>query len=110
MPDERICHLRADIHGIKDWQRTYERFTCAFRSLNASRIIRRMHITGFRIVDIVGAEKPYVMRSDTFVYGVDSACVVLDSLLRSCLSHQAHSAWLHLISRSARGLCFFKNR
>lgn len=48
-----------------------------------------MHITGFRIVDIVGAEKPYVMRSDTFVYGVDSACVVLDSLLRSCyLIHQ----------------------
>lgn len=73
----------------KDWQRTYERFTCAFRSLNVSRIIRRMHITGFRIVDIVGAEKPYVMRSDTFVYGVDSACVVLDSLLRSCyLIHQ----------------------
>ena len=63
LPDERICHLRADVHGIKDWQRTYERFTCAFRSLNASRIIRRMHITGFRIVDIVGAEKPYVMRS-----------------------------------------------
>lgn len=84
LPDERICHLRADVHGIKDWQRTYERFTCAFRSLNASRIIRRMHITGFRIVDIVGAEKPYVMRSDTFVYGIDSACVVLDSLLRSC--------------------------
>lgn len=48
-----------------------------------------MHITGFRIVDIVGAEKPYVMRSDTFVYGVYSACVVLDSLLRSCyLIHQ----------------------
>lgn len=89
LPDERICHLRADVHGIKDWQRTYERFTCAFRSLNASRIIRRMHITGFRIVDIVGAEKPYVMRSDTFVYCVDSACVVLDSLLRSCyLIHQ----------------------
>lgn len=83
LPDERICHLRADVHGIKDWQRAYERFTCAFRSLNASRIIRRMHITGFRIVDVVGAEKPYVMRSDTFVYGVDSACVVLDSLLRS---------------------------
>ncbi len=62
LPDERICHLRADVHGIKDWQRT---------------------------VDIVGAEKPYVMRSDTFVYGVDSACVVLDSLLRSCyLIHQ----------------------
>lgn len=73
LPDERICHLRADVHGIKDWQRTYERFTCAL----------------FRIVDIVGAEKPYVMRSDTFVYGVDSACVVLDSLLRSCyLIHQ----------------------
>lgn len=34
LPDERICHLRADVHGIKDWQRTYERFTCAFRSLN----------------------------------------------------------------------------
>lgn len=111
LPDERICHLRADVHGIKDWQRTYERFTCAFRSLNASRIIRRMHITGFRIVDIVGAEKPYVMRSDTFVYGVDSACVVLDSLLRSCyLIHQAHSAWLHLIYRSARDRCIFKNR
>lgn len=89
LPGERICHLRADVHGIKDWQRAYERFTCAFRSLNASRIIRRMHITGFRIVDVVGAEKPYVMRSDTFVYGVDSACVVLDSLLRSCyLIHQ----------------------
>ena len=27
LPDERICHLRADVHGIKDWQRTYERFT-----------------------------------------------------------------------------------
>ena len=89
LPDERICHLRADVHGIKDWQRTYDRFTCAFRSLTASRIIRRMHITGFRIVAIVGAEKPYVMRSDTFVYGVDSAGVVLDSLLRSCyLIHQ----------------------
>lgn len=111
LPDERICHLRADVHGIKDWQRTYERFTCAFRSLNASRIIRRMHITGFRIVDIVGAEKPYVMRSDTFVYGVDSAYVVLDSLLCSCyLIYQAHSAWLHLIYRSARGRCIFKNR
>lgn len=62
LPDERICHLRADVHGIKDWQRTYERFTCAFRSLNVSRIIRRMHITGFRIVDIVGAEKPFPER------------------------------------------------
>lgn len=38
--------------NIELMQRTYERFTCAFRSLNASRIIRRMHITGFRIVDI----------------------------------------------------------
>lgn len=49
-------------NGVRELK-TDERFTCAFRSLNASRIIRRMHITGFRIVDIVGAEKPYVMRS-----------------------------------------------
>ena len=56
-----VRELKTDVYFPrllqKDWQRTYERFTCAFRSLNASRIIRRMHITGFRIVDIVGAEK-----------------------------------------------------
>lgn len=111
LPDERICHLRADVHGIKDWQRTYERFTCAFRSLNASRIIRRMHITGFRIVDIVGAEKPYVMRSDTFVYGRRFRLRRPRFAAAVLLPHPpAHSAWLHLIYRSARGLCFFKNR
>lgn len=110
LPDERICHLRADVHGIKDWQRTYERFTCAFRSLNASdhpphahyRLPYRRH-RGRRktLRDAVGylrLRRRFRLRRPRF------AAAVL-------LPHPpAHSAWLHLIYRSARGLCFFKNR
>ncbi len=45
------------------------------RALNGSRIIRRMRVTGFRMINISCRSTGYDVVTDSYVRGIDEACV-----------------------------------
>lgn len=81
---EPILHIRTDTN-VSQWLPEYEKICAAFRSVNASRVLRRMQITGFRLVNMICKPGGYVVMSDSFVIGIDCACVILDALARLLL-------------------------
>ena len=71
------------MHG---WADFYDRYCSAYRALNGSRIIRRMHVTGYRMLNIACRASGYDVVTDSYVRGIDEACVILDMPVRSILS------------------------
>lgn len=83
---EPIAHIRLDASGVRGWADFYDRYCSAYRALNGSRIIRRMRVTGFRMINISCRSTGYDVVTDSYVRGIDEACVILDMLVRSILS------------------------
>lgn len=94
--DRPIYHLRIDVSAHREWYSRYCKLCDSFRSLNNSRPIRRMRITGFRMVNIDTCVGGYQLRCDTFVSDLDCACVVLDSLARFMLRSGRITVLLHI--------------
>lgn len=93
--DPQIYHLRMDQGSPRDWHPLYCKLCDAFRSLNNSRPIRRMHVTGFRMVNIESCANGYRLLSDSYIAGLDCACVILDSLARFMLHNGRVTILLH---------------
>ena len=83
---EPIAHIRLDASGVRGWADFYDRYCSAYRALNGSRIIRRMRVTGYRMINISCRSTGYDVVTDSYVRGIDEACVILDMLVRSILS------------------------
>lgn len=83
--EEPVYHIMLDISSTKNWQSTYEKICSAYRSVNGSRILRRMHITGFRMVNVETRFSRYAVVSDSFIAGIDQTCVIFDALARALL-------------------------
>lgn len=107
-PTRTIYHLRMDRSTSRDWFYTYGRFCDAFRSLNNSRPIRRLHVTGFRMVNIETLHNGYILQSDTYISDLDCACVVLDSLARFMIPTGRITVLLHF-NTSERNLTGIRN-
>lgn len=84
---EPVLHITYDNQSVHKWIRQYDRFVSAFRAVNGSRVLRRMQITGFRLCNIIAKQWGYVFYSDTWIRGIDCACVILDMLVRSSVSY-----------------------
>lgn len=82
---EPVYHITVDIPCAKSWQVAYEKICSAFRSINGSRILRRMRITGFRMVNVETRFNRYAVISDSFIAGIDQCCVIFDALARALL-------------------------
>lgn len=80
--DEPIYHIRYDQTAGRDWYSPYCKLCDAFRSLNNSRVIRRMRISGFRMLNVSTHLNGHKIVSDTYVAGLDCASVLLDSVVR----------------------------
>lgn len=73
--NEPIAHIRLDTSGVRGWADFYDRYCSAYRALNGSRIIRRMRVTGFRMINISCRSTGYDVVTDSYVRGIDEACV-----------------------------------
>lgn len=80
--NDPIFHIRFDQTTNKEWYSTYCKLCDAFRSLNNSRVIRRMKISGFRMLNVSTHLNGHKMVSDTYVAGLDCASILLDSIVR----------------------------
>lgn len=69
----------------------YDCYCSAYRGLNASRIVRRMQITGYRLVNVICHRAGYDILTDAYVRGIDEACVILDVIARTTLSSGRHA-------------------
>lgn len=94
--DRPIYHLRIDSSAHREWFSTYCKLCDSFRSLNNSRPIRRMRITGFRMLNVDTRVGGYELRCDAYVSDLDCACVVLDSLARFMLRSGRITVLLHI--------------
>lgn len=72
---EPIAHIRLDASGVRGWADFYDRYCSAYRALNGSRIIRRMRVTGYRMINISCRSTGYDVVTDSYVRGIDEACV-----------------------------------
>ena len=77
-----VFHIQFDQTTNRDWYSIYCKLCDAFRSLNNSRVIRRMRISGFRMLNVSTHLNGYKMVSDTYVASLDCASVMLDSIVR----------------------------
>lgn len=93
---EPIAHIRMDASAIREWIGWYDRYCSAYRNLNSSRIIRRMQITGYRLLNVVCLKGGYEITTDAYVRGVDEACVILDMIVRTVLPSGRYSVALEL--------------
>lgn len=93
---EPIVHVRMDLSGCRDWIGMYDRYCSAYRGLNSSRIVRRMQITGYRLVNVICHRGGYDIMTDAYVRGVDEACVILDMIARTILPSGRQSVLLDL--------------
>lgn len=93
---EPITHIRMDLSGCRDWIGMYDRYCSAYRGLNSSRIVRRMQITGYRLVNVICHRGGYDIMTDAYVRGVDEACVILDMIARTILPSGHQSVLLDL--------------
>ena len=93
---EPIVHVRLDASGSRDWIGWYDRYCSAYRGLNSSRIIRRMQITGYRLLNVVCLKGGYEITTDAYIRGVDEACVILDMIARTILPSGRHAVTLDL--------------
>lgn len=78
---EPILHIRTDC-TVSKWLPEYEKICAAFRSVNGSRVLRRMQITGFRLVNMICKPGGYRVMSDAYICGLDCACVIFNALTR----------------------------
>lgn len=75
-----VYHIRMDWND-RDLYESWDRMRTAFRSINKSRITRRMSIAGFRYASQHVVAKGWVqMRTDSCFARFDSACTVLQLL------------------------------
>ena len=93
---EPIVHIRLDASGTRDWIGWYDRYCSAYRGLNSSRIIRRMQITGYRLLNVTCQQTGYEITTDAYVRGVDQACVILDMIARTILPSGRHTVIVDL--------------
>lgn len=91
--DRPIFHIRVDATS-KIWLPNYEKICAAFRSLNCSRILRRMRISGFRLINVTCFTYGYRVASDSFICGLDEACVILDALAQMFLPSGRESLYV----------------
>lgn len=78
---EPVYHIRFD-QTTNQWYSLYCKLCDAFRSLNNSRVIRRMRISGFRMLNVSTHLNGHKIVSDTYVAGLDCASILLDSIVR----------------------------
>lgn len=92
--DRPIFHIRVDATS-KVWLPNYEKICAAFRSINCSRILRRMRISGFRLVNVTCFAYGYRVASDSYICGLDEACIILDALAQMFLPTGRESLYVH---------------
>ncbi len=62
-----IVHIQFDFTTTRHWSDPYERICDAYRSHNGSRILRRMHITGFRLFNVERRVNCYKIYTDHYI-------------------------------------------
>ena len=92
--DRPIFHIRVDSLD-RTWLPNYEKICAAFRTLNGSRILRRMRVTGFRLINVTCQSYGYLVASDSYVCGLDEACVILDALVQMFLPSGRESVYVY---------------
>lgn len=96
-----IFHIRVDSNA-RVWLPSYEKICAAYRSLNGSRILRRMRVTGFRLVNVSCLPTGFLVASDSYVCGLDEACVILDALAQMFLPSGRESIYVRFHTTPAR--------
>lgn len=92
--DRPIYHIRVD-GSAREWLPFYEKICAAFRSVNGSRVLRRMRISGFRLINVARHSFGYLISSDSYVCGLDEMCVILDALAQLFLPAGRESVYIH---------------
>lgn len=89
-----IYHIRID-GSAREWLPFYEKICAAYRSINGSRVLRRMRISGFRLINVVRHTFGYLVTSDSYVCGLDEVCVILDALIKLLMPSGRESVYIH---------------
>lgn len=78
-----IVHVSMDCPCCPDWTERYAQITRAFRVINFSRVVRKMHVTGLRLINILCEHTGFTLYLDAYFLGLDQAFVVLHALISS---------------------------
>ena len=89
-----IYCIRCD-KPTRNWFRTYGQLCEAQRCINKSRILRRMCVTGFRIVHLTTQK----ISSDTLIVGTNEMAIILRSMLTTFTTAERIVFSVHITSK-----------
>lgn len=78
-----IVHISMDCLYCSDWTERYAQITRAFRVINLTRAVRKMHVTGLRLINILRERLGFTLYLDAYFLGLDQAFVLLHALVSS---------------------------